>query len=139
MSDQRGTKYMEMLQATITRMAGYSFVAKGWSVTIAAAILGLAVKDGGALFLWVGALTVTLFWLIDAYYLSLERGFRDLFKAAAADYGAGNAETFDMAVPVGVERVLATAFRPAVLMIHPPLLLAFLLAGIILCHIARTG
>ncbi len=45
MGDSPSTKHLEMLQAAITRIAGYSFVAKGWSVTLATAILGLACCD----------------------------------------------------------------------------------------------
>jgi hypothetical protein len=42
MSDTASTKHLEMLQAAIARMASHSFVAKGWSVTLATAMLGLA-------------------------------------------------------------------------------------------------
>lgn len=128
MGDSPSTKHLEMLQAAITRIAGYSFVAKGWSVTLATAILGLAAKDGGPQFLWIGSLAVLLFWLIDGYYLSLERGFRDLFGAAVSRYIGKEAETFDMTPITGFDAVLGAAFRPAVLMVHPPLLVALFLA-----------
>lgn len=130
MSEIGGTKHLEMLQDAISRMAGYSFVAKGWSVTLATAILGLATKDGGPKFLWIGALSVFLFWLIDAYYLNLEKGFRRLFTAAAELYvkGEGTA-TFGMTPTTGCCSFFIAAFRPVVLMVHPPLLTSFLLAG----------
>ena len=109
-------------------MSGYGFVAKGWSVTLSTAILGLAVKDGGPDFLWVGALAVIMFWLIDAYYLALERGFRDIFATAVADYASKTAESFNMTPSLTLGGLIAAAFRPAALMVHPPLLVAFLLA-----------
>ncbi len=124
MTEPRATKHLEMLQDAIARMAGYSFLAKGWSVTVATAILGLAVKDGGPQFLWVGGLAVVLFWLIDAYCLGLERGFRALFDAAVQS----PIETFDMTPKTDGGATLVAASRPSVLMVHPPLLVAFLLA-----------
>jgi len=40
-SDQR-LKHLEFIQAVITRMAGNSMAAKGWSVALTAALVGLA-------------------------------------------------------------------------------------------------
>ncbi len=39
-------KHLEFLQAVITRMAGNSFLIKGWSVTLVAALLALTVPHG---------------------------------------------------------------------------------------------
>ncbi len=123
MVESRSTKHLEMLQGAIDRIAGYSFVAKGWSVTVATAILGLAAKDGGPQFLWIGFLAVLLFWLIDAYYLSLERGFRALFEQAVARYANNTeVESFDMMPRTGIGSVLSAALRPAVVMVHAPLI-----------------
>jgi hypothetical protein len=46
-------KHLELIQAVISRMAGNSFLLKGWSVTLAAALLalgylGLALPDAVA-------------------------------------------------------------------------------------------
>ena len=38
-------KYLEFIQQTITRMANNSFLLKGWTVTLSAAIFALAAKD----------------------------------------------------------------------------------------------
>lgn len=116
------SKHLDYLQAVITRMAGNSFLAKGWSITLGTAVIGLAAKDGGPIFALIGLLPVLLFWLVDAYYLTLERGFRDLFVAAAAKYRNDEAPDFEMTPAVPTPgTVLATAFRPAVLMIHLPI------------------
>jgi len=136
MSENQSTKHLEMLQASITRMAGYSFVAKGWSVTLTTAVLGLAAKDGSGVYLLVGALAIVLFWLIDAYYLSLERGFRTLFKAAVARREADLSETFDMAPASGLAARVEAAFRPAVLMVHLTLLAAIGIAGLLLDRVS---
>lgn len=140
MTEGRSTKHLEMLQTSIARLAGYSFVAKGWSVTLATAMLGIAAEEETRALLLVGGLAVLLFWLIDAYYLSLERGFRDLFKAAATRLRVPDtAETFDMAPTSDFGSLLHAAVRPAVLMVHPPLLLALALAALLVDHSPPTG
>jgi hypothetical protein len=58
-------KYLEFLQAAITRMGSNSFLVKGWSVTLGTAVLGF-------------------FWILDAYYRALEKLFRDLWERAVA-------------------------------------------------------
>lgn len=72
-------KHLEMLQAVITRMANNSFLIKGWSTTLLAAILVLAVKDGHPRMALVACLPTLMFWLLDAYFLHQERLFRKLW------------------------------------------------------------
>jgi hypothetical protein len=132
MAESLSTKHLDILQAAIARMAGYCFIAKGWSVTLTVAVLGFAAEEGGLRFLWIGALAVLLFWLIDAYYLALERGFRDLFQAAVLRLQQGAPETFDLAPAAGLRKTVRAAVSASVLMVHPPLLAAFGLATFIL-------
>lgn len=69
-----------MIQAVISRMAGNSFLLKGWSVTLAAAVIALAAnKDSHALLTLIALLPVVMFWLLDGYYLHQERLFRKLY------------------------------------------------------------
>ncbi len=73
-------KHLEMIQAVITRMAYNSFLLKGWSVTLVAAIFALAAKDTETLFILVIALLPAfMFWGLDAYFLRQERLFRKLY------------------------------------------------------------
>lgn len=129
MSDARSTKHLEMLQAAITRMAGHSFLAKGWSVTVAVAVLGFAAKDKSPQLLGVGVLAVALFWLIDAYYLALETGFRSLFEAAVKAFQEQKDETFAMAPPISLGVILRALLRPAAAVVHASLLAGLALAG----------
>ena len=41
----RQLTHLQMIQAVITRMAGNSFLIKGWSVTLVAALFALAAAD----------------------------------------------------------------------------------------------
>jgi hypothetical protein len=117
------TKHMEFLQAAVARMASNSFLAKGWSITLTTALLALAVKEAGARFALIGLLPILLFAMVDAYYLSLERGFRDRFKEAAGRYVRGEPADFAMSPTFTFASLVRAAFRPAVFLVHAPLLL----------------
>lgn len=127
------TKHLEFLQAVITRLAGNSFLIKGWSVTLTTAIIGFAVKEGGPGFALVGLAPVTVFALLDAYYLGLEKAFRDRFEIAAATYVAGNPPDFDMSAPLGVSGFFQAVGRPAVFLLHGLLGVLLAAAYILLC------
>lgn len=74
-------KHLEMIQAVISRMARNSFLLKGWSVTLVAAIFAFAAKDSNALFLFVAYLPGICFWVLDGYFLRQERLFRKLYDS----------------------------------------------------------
>jgi hypothetical protein len=77
MENQR--KHLDMIQAIVARLAGNSFLLKGWSVTLVTALFAFAAKDGRAYFVFLAYLPAITFWLLDGYYLSQERTFRALF------------------------------------------------------------
>jgi hypothetical protein len=72
-------KHLEFIQNAIGRMAGNSFLLKGWSVTLAAALVALAAKDTDLRFSVLALIPPLIFWGLDAYYLRLERLFRALY------------------------------------------------------------
>ena len=72
-------KHLEFVQAAISRMAGNSFLLKGWAVTLASAILALTFKELDALYLVASAVAVAFMWMLDGYYLAQERAYRGLF------------------------------------------------------------
>jgi hypothetical protein len=76
-------KHLEMLQAVINRMASNSFVFKGWAVTIIAGLSAFAAKDADKKLLLVALFATLLFWAVDAFYLSLERRYRELYAKVA--------------------------------------------------------
>ena len=128
-----GVKYLDYLQAVIARMAANGFTAKGWSITLTTALLGIAVKDGNNQFALVGLVPVLLFWSLDAYFLALERRFRALFGDAAARIVADAPVSPQMAVaPVRLPDMVTTAARPAVLLIHGTLAATLLIAFLLL-------
>lgn len=75
-------KYLEFLQAVITRHANNSFLIKGWSLTIVSAFFGLAIAQHSAGLALVALLPIGGFAWLDAYFLRQERLFRHLYNAA---------------------------------------------------------
>lgn len=72
-------KHLEIIQQVITRMASNSFLLKGWSVTLLAAILAIAVKDKIYTMILIGYLPCIMFWMLDGYFLRQEKLFRKLW------------------------------------------------------------
>lgn len=89
-------EYLKMLQAVITRMAGNSFLIKGWCVTLVSAILALAAKEPNKLFIAVAIFPVLMFWILDGYFLYQERLFRSLYNAKVAIAENKDATLFSM-------------------------------------------
>lgn len=75
-------KHLEFIQGVIARLANNSFLLKGWSVTLVAAILALTVQDPGIYTMLLALFPAVLFWGLDAFYLAQERYFRDMHKDA---------------------------------------------------------
>lgn len=75
--------HLQLIQDTITRMAGNLFYLRGWSITLAAGLLALLSQkkeDGVILFpLIILGLVTIIFWIYDGYFLAQERRYRKLF------------------------------------------------------------
>ena len=69
--------HLSLLQDSITRMAACSSNCKTWCITLVCALLALVIAnpDYGC-HIWIAALPTSLFYLLDVYYLSLEKRFR---------------------------------------------------------------
>lgn len=71
--------HLQMVQGVINRMAGNSFLIKGWSVTLVAALFALAAAEANTLFVYLAYFPSIAFWALDAYFLRQERLFRKLY------------------------------------------------------------
>jgi hypothetical protein len=74
-----GRKHLELIQQVVTRMNSNSFQLKGWSVTLVAALFALSVTEANKVFAGLAIVPIMAFWLLDAYYLGMERCYRDLY------------------------------------------------------------
>jgi len=73
-------KHLEFIQGIITKMGQNSFQIKSWTVTIVSALFLLAAKDSNPKFIVVAFFPISIFWLLDSYYLYQERLFRKLYN-----------------------------------------------------------
>ena len=76
-------KHLEFIQNAINRMAGNLFFLKGWAVTLIAGLFALSAKDSNTNYVLVAYFPVVIFWLLDGYFLSQERKFRNLYSDVA--------------------------------------------------------
>lgn len=77
-------KHLEFLQSVITRMNSNSFLIKGWTITLVSALFALASKDANVNYVLVSYIAIPVFWVLDGFYISQERQYRDLYAAVAA-------------------------------------------------------
>ena len=71
--------YLQMIQATIDRMATSSAIFKGFTATIVAGVSAISFGDTNKWILLLSFIPVLCFLILDIYYLRLERRFRFLF------------------------------------------------------------
>jgi hypothetical protein len=72
-------KHLEFIQVAVNRMAGNLFLLKGWTITLIAALFALSAKDTDKAFVLIAYFPTLVFWVLDGYFLSQERKFRDLY------------------------------------------------------------
>ena len=128
--DDHRVKHMEMIQGVINRPAGNSTAMKGWSVTIVAAMLAILAGQDGEMVLFA-LVPAIAFWGLDAFYLRLERLYRQLYDAARRDDDP--AELFSMdfrAYKADVASWLSVMGSRSVLGFHLPLTLSVFLIGL---------
>jgi len=77
-------KHLELIQGVINRMAANSFLLKGWSVTLAAALFALAAKDANPKLIALAYYPILIFWVLDGFFLSQERRYRALYDKVRA-------------------------------------------------------
>lgn len=72
-------RYIELVQSIISRLANNSFLLKGWTITLIAAIFSLSDKIMKN-FTFTIYFFILIFWILDSYYLYQERLYRDLYN-----------------------------------------------------------
>ena len=78
-------EYLQMIQSAIDRMATTSAIFKGFSATIVAGISMIAFNQIKSIVLIGSFLPVISFFLLDLYYLNLEKRFRYLYEKVRKD------------------------------------------------------
>jgi hypothetical protein len=90
MADENLHKELDLIQGVISRMAGNSFLIKGWAMTLVSALVAFG-KDtvldspNGLYYLMVMIGVIVPFWWLDAFYLRRERIFQKIYQQAVTD------------------------------------------------------
>ena len=73
-------RYLEAIQRVIDRLSNTSFILKGWAVSLVAGLTALAASGANQGYVLVAYIPIVVFWLLDAYFLMMERQYRKLFE-----------------------------------------------------------
>lgn len=72
--------HLGILQDIIQRMASNSSACKAWCVTLVSAILVIVADKGKPEYAWIAMFPTIVFAFLDAYYLALEKAFRNSYN-----------------------------------------------------------
>ena len=89
-------KHLEIMQGVITRMAENSRSCKVWCVTLVAAVLVLVARTGDPIHALIALAPTALFYVLDGYYLMLERRFRTSYNNFVDKVQMGQVTTSDL-------------------------------------------
>jgi len=88
--------YLGILQDVIGRMASNSSACKAWCVTLVSAVVVVVADKGKPRLVWIAVIPVFLFLFLDAYYLSLEKQFRETYNDFIRKVHFGSATVEDV-------------------------------------------
>lgn len=77
-------QHLAFIQGVITRMNSNAFSMKGWMLAIVSALCAIYAANIGIpnnyIYFIICIVMTLIFWFLDAYYLKMERQYRDLYK-----------------------------------------------------------
>jgi hypothetical protein len=125
--------HLGFIQGVIGRMASNSFLLKGWSLTLVAALFALSSKDADRRFVFLAYCPVVFIWFLDAYFLHQEKLFRKLYEEVAAGRIASEDFSLDTSPAIrATPGLIRVAVSPTLLAFHMPMLIVVLLATVYL-------
>lgn len=72
--------HLGIIQNVIQRMSANSSACKAWCVSLVAAVLVIVADKGKPEYAWIALLPNVVFAALDAYYLALEKAFRNSYN-----------------------------------------------------------
>jgi hypothetical protein len=114
--------YLNILQGIITRMAASSANCKTWCVSLVSAILVVIADKNKPNYAWIALIPIVLFFLLDSYYLGLERSFREIYNSFVKDLHFGEVTTdklFILKPPEGMNVVNLLFFSSLSFSVYP--------------------
>jgi hypothetical protein len=99
-NSQAVQSHLTILQSVIQRMANNSASSKAWCITLVSAILVIVADKGKPQYAWIAVIPTLLFFVLDAYYLALEKGFRNAYNSFIRKLHSEALSTADLFVVV---------------------------------------
>lgn len=135
---EKKIKHLEMIQGVINRLSQNSFLLKGWSVVLLAALLTITIEYDGNLTSLVLIFPVLIFWYLDGFYLSQERKYRKLYEDVRTKEG----ETVDFSMnTTGMtfenEGIVPSVFSFTLIVFHGTLLVVTIIFS--MCRSGQLG
>lgn len=78
-SNDKKIAHLGLIQGIITRMGANLFTLRGWMITLVVALSVAFLEFGRNELQIILVLVIFIFWVHDAYFLSLERSYRCLY------------------------------------------------------------
>lgn len=72
--------HLGITQSVIQRMAANSTASKAWCITLVSAILVIVAEREEPNYAFIGVVPTLLFFILDTYYLALEKAFRQSYN-----------------------------------------------------------
>lgn len=123
----RKLKHLEFIQGTINRLSTNSFLLKGWSVVLVAALFALSAKDANIKFVYLAYFPAAVFWGLDGYFLMMERIYRQHYnrvRTKQPDEIDFSMDTSDLAATS--EEWMKAVFSKTLIVFHGVLLLSII-------------
>jgi hypothetical protein len=111
-------KHLEFIQAAISRFSTSSFLIKGWTLTIAAAIFAVLANQLNVAIEVSGLVPVLAFWFLDGYFLWQERLFRCLYDDVRKPHSSVELMSMSTAPYTGVKTWRAAAFSTTLMLFY---------------------
>lgn len=127
--------HLTFIQGVINRMGQNSFLLKGWSITIIAALFALAAQGANKDFVLIAYFPAFMFWILDGFFLHQERLFRKLYEKVADNEIQSDTYTLNTSLVVeDVDGFLSVLLSKTLLLFHGCIIITvlFVMFGILL-------
>ena len=135
--------HLTIMQGAIQRMAENSRSCKVWCVTLVSATLVLVTRTGSPQHALIALVPTLLFLVLDAYYLALERSYRNSYDTFVAKLHSGDLASSEVysVKPTGMGwRAVVWCFRSfATLPFYFLLIITILLSWLVIFPSSTVG
>jgi hypothetical protein len=82
--------HINTLQNIISRLSNYSANCKTWTITLVSALALVLLNEENEKYFFLLIFPILMFWIIDCYYLGLEKVFREIYDKFQIDLNSAS-------------------------------------------------